>query len=260
MKIRDGIMLKKAIVRTPGSSLICGTSDPNFGSVDYPNALTQLKAYINALETCGLSVTILVVLEDYPDSVFVEDTAVVTGDLAVISNPGVASRKGESPLMAGHLSIVFKYVEHIKDPGTLDGGDVMQMENHFYIGVSKRTNHEGADQFKAIVTSCGYTASKIEHPIHHLKTGVIYLGENTLLSTGDLINHPEFGAFKKIEVGVDEAPAANIIRLNDYVLMASGFPKTWNAIEKNGLNVIETDISEYRKLLGGLTCMSLRFS
>jgi dimethylargininase len=203
---------------------------------------------------------VLPALEAYPDSVFVEDTAIVNPDFAVVTNPGTESRNGESREMEKSLKALFKEIHVINFPGTVDGGDVMQVKNHFYIGISKRTNHEGAEALIQFLNIHGFTGSTVElFTMLHLKTGMSYLEDNRLLLAGEFINHPIFSSFTGIHVPKEESYAANSLRINEYVIIPKGFPSVKKQIETLKLPIIEVDTSEYRKLDGGLSCLSLRY-
>lgn len=256
-------MFKNVIVRTPGKSLVEGiTSAPELGKPDYELALKQHETYIKALESCGVNVTVLGPLEDFPDSCFVEDTAVLTAKCAVVSNPGAATRKAESGYMVDTIKKFYteEQIGYIKDPGTLEGGDVMMVGNHFYVGLSARTNQEGFDQFKAHLEKFGHTASLVPlTEVLHLKTGLAYLENNILLAAGEFVTKDEFKDFDKIVISPDESYSANCIWVNDKILVPAGYPQTESAIRAKGLEVVIVDTSEYRKLDGGLSCLSLRF-
>ena len=251
----------KAIVRTPGRSLENGIgSSPEQGKPIYEKALKQHRNYINALEECSLNVMELRTDEDFPDSTFVEDTAIVTERCAIITNPGAESRKGEIFEIQELLQSLYAELEMIYAPGTLEGGDVMRVGRHFYIGLSHRTNLPGAQQLIDILKKYDYTASIIpSKAVLHLKTGVSYLEDNLLLASGEFVGNPNFENFEHIVVGKKEAYATNSIRVNDYVIMPEGFPATRAAVEKTGLAVKTVDVSEFRKVNGGLSCLSLRF-
>jgi len=151
-------------------------------------------------------------------------------------------------------------IEYIKEPGTLEGGDVMMVKDHFYIGLSKRTNREGAEQLIKALGKYGMSGSIVEmSEMLHLKSGLAYLEDNVLLVAGEFINNTEFNKFNKIIIDKEEGYSANCIRVNDYVLVPAGYPKTKEKIEAVGLSVIVVDTSEYRKVDGGLSCLSLRF-
>jgi len=254
-------MFKNAIVRRPGYSLVNGiTSSPELGKMDYRIAIKQHDAYIEALRFCGVEVTILEADERFPDSCFVEDVAVCTKKFAVITNPGASSRKGEEKEIIEVIKKFYNNLEYIKEPGTLEGGDVMMVKDHFYIGLSKRTNKEGAKQLIKTLEKYGMSGSIVEmSEMLHLKSGLAYLEGNFLLVSGEFINKLEFEGFNKIIIDEDETYSANCIRLNDYVLVPAGYPKTKEKIETIGFKTIVVDTSEYRKVDGGLSCLSLRF-
>ncbi len=249
-----------AIVRIPCREMIHGLTTANLGKPDYDKALVQHQAYSDALKRCGLEVLVLNPDNRYPDSTFVEDTALLTTRGAIITNPGAPSRKGEIDEMQTVLGQYFKDVKKIQAPGTLDAGDVLMAESHFYIGLSSRTNFEGAKQLIQILTQLGFSASTI--PVHeglHLKSGVAYLNHHYLVINSDFLAEPRFQQYSLIKVINQENYAANCLWINDYVLVVSGFPKTKEAIEKAGFETVELDVSEFRKLDGGLSCLSLRF-
>ncbi len=256
-------MFNNVIVRRPARSLVDGiTSAPELGKPDYELALKQHDAYIEALKSCGVQVTVLEALEEYPDSCFVEDTAVLTKKCAIISNPGAETRRGESALMVDTIKKFYSddQIEYIKSPGTMEGGDVMMVGDHFYIGLSARTNEEGCRQFKEALAKYGYTCSVVSlEEVLHLKTGVNYVENNNMLVSGEFIEKEDFKSFNKIIVPVEEAYGANCIWVNDTVIVPEGYPTVEKGIRDAGYKVIVTDTSEYRKLDGGLSCLSLRF-
>ncbi len=236
------------------------SSHPELGKPDYELALRQHSAYKATLRLCGLELRELDCDERYPDSCFVEDVAVCTKAFAMLARPGAPSRAGETEGMAALLAEYWREVESIKAPGSLEGGDVMMVGDHFYIGLSARTNREGAGQFMAALERHGLSGSLIEMPeLLHLKTGLAWLEDGTLLTTREFLDHPAFKAFRKIVVPEHEAYAANCIRVNDRVIMPSGYPETEGKIRDSGFAVSLVDSSEYRKLDGGLSCLSLRF-
>jgi dimethylargininase len=253
-------MFTKAIVQTPCKYIANALTTANLGSPDYFLAIHQHQKYIQALKRCGLDVTVLNANENYPDSVFVEDTALLTTQCAIITNPGAASRKGEIIEMSKVLNRFYSNVEAIEEPGTLDAGDVMMVDKHFYIGLSKRTNENGANQLIALLNRYGMTGSTItlENALH-LKTGVSYLEQNNLLVTGEFLNKSEFQKFNIIEIDKDESYAANCVWINDKVLVPKRFSKTKRKIEESGYKTIVIDVSEFQKVDGGLSCLSLRF-
>jgi dimethylargininase len=254
-------MLKNAIVKRPGRSLIDGiTSASELGKPDYKTAIKQHDDYIEALKSCELEVTELQADERFPDSCFIEDVAVCTKKFAMIAKPGASSRRGEEKEIIEVIKKFYNNLEYIKEPGTLEGGDVMMVGDHFYIGLSKRTNREGAEQLIEVLKRYGMSGSIVEiSEMLHLKSGLAYLGDNILLVTGEFINNLEFKKFNKIMIDEEEIYSANCIRVNDYVLVPAGSPETKEKIKAAGFKVIVVDTSEYRKVNGGLSCLSLRF-
>ncbi len=254
-------MFKNAIVRRPGHSLVNGiTSASELGKPDYGLAIQQHDAYIETLKFCGVEVTVLESDERFPDSCFIEDVVVCTKKFAMIAKPGASSRRGEEKEIIKVIKKFYNKIEYIKEPGTLEGGDVMMVGDHFYIGLSKRTNREGAEQLIKALEKYRMSGSIVEmSEMLHLKSGLAYLEDNLLLVTGEFINKIEFKKFNKILVNKDETYSANCIRVNDYVLVPAGYPKSKEKIENAGFKTIVVNTSEYRKLNGGLSCLSLRF-
>lgn len=253
-------MFKNAIVRKPCPEMIDGLSTVSLGKPDYLKALDQHGKYMEALRSCGLKLHVLDADPMFPDSTFIEDVALCTALCAIIANPGAVSRKGEKKGMKGVLRSWYDRIEAIEAPGTLEAGDVMMVGSHFYIGQSGRTNLEGALQLIRILEKYRMTGSVVPlRQMLHLKSGASYLEKNNLLVCGELINHPDFEKFNTIEVDPEETYAANSLWINGSVLVPEGFPKTRDQIEKLGYRTISLDVSEFRKLDGGLSCLSLRF-
>jgi len=250
----------RAIVRPPGRSFVNGLSTANLGMPDYEKALKQHAAYVQALEICGLTVCSLPPDELYPDSTFVEDTALLTSACAIILRPGAPSRRGEIEAIEQAVKKFYINIERIQAPGTVDGGDIMMAGDHFFIGLSQRTNREGAEQVHAILAKFGPTGSPLPlENILHLKSAIAYLENHTVVATGELLTKPEFSGYRMIRVDSDEQYAANCLWVNGTVLIAAGNPKVEGAITAAGYRVIMLDMSEFRKLDGGLSCLSLRF-
>ncbi|WP_053362825.1 arginine deiminase-related protein [Bacillus sp. FJAT-27251] len=253
-------MFKNVIVKSPGKSYVNGLTTSNLGKPDYDRLLAQHAAYVEALKKCGVEVTHLPASEEFPDSTFVEDTAVLTPGFAVISNPGADSRNGEIAEMERVLKGFYKELYTIDAPGTLDGGDVLQADDRFYIGISVRTNQEGAMQLKGILESEGYKATIVPlKEFFHLKTGIAYLGNNLIVAAGEFVEHPDFSHYEKIIVSREDEYSANCIMVNGYVLIPKEFEATKFKIEQAGYKTIELDMSEFQKQDGGLSCLSLRF-
>lgn len=250
---------KYAIVRRPGKNFSAGLTTSNLGTPSYELMLVQHDTYVRALEAIGLQVTVLPAHPDFPDAHFVEDAAVVTPQVAIITNPGAEARRGEqdsiAPVLARHRKTV-----HITPPGTLDGGDVLMVQRHFFIGISARTNLEGAQQLGRIVEKYGNTWSPL--PVGsglHLKSGLNLVDENTLLVIEDLATLPALEGYNKIIVDRRESYAANTLWVNDHLLIPRGFSATRKKLASLGQVMIDLDVSEVRKMDGGLTCLSIRF-
>jgi dimethylargininase len=253
-------MFTQAIARKPGKNFARGlTTTISDKPPQYEFLLNQHTAYLDALKSCGLEIIVLDPLPDYPDAYFVEDTAVVTPEVAVITNPGANSRKGEEESIAQALA-GFRKIERIMAPATVDGGDVLQVGNHFFIGLSERTNKEGAEQLGRILESYGNT--RVTIPVGaglHFKSSVNYVGNNTLLVTSDFADHAELSGYDKIVLEKSESYAANTLLVNEHLLMPAGFPIARKRLGLLGFKVIELETSEIAKMDGGLTCMSIRF-
>ena len=251
------------IVRRPCRAMTEGiTSGIYPGRPDYELALVQHDAYIEALKMCGVDVTILPADEAFPDSCFVEDPAVLTEKCAIITNPGTSSRNGEKVSIEEAVRKFYPddRIEHITAPGTLEGGDVMMCGDHFFVGRSGRTNAEGIRQFTEILEKYGYTCSEVRlEEVLHLKTGVNYLENNNMLVSGEFTDKPEFASYHKVVIPEEETYAANCIWVNDIVIVPEGYPAVLAAVKSMGYETITVDTSEYRKLDGGLSCLSLRF-
>jgi len=248
-----------AIVRKPGLNCAQGITTSDLGPPDYGLIVAQHAAYVEALSALGLSVVVLEAEPDYPDAYFIEDAAVVTPDVAVITNPGAAARRGEvdtiEPVLAKYRRTV-----RIHPHGTLDGGDVLMVGRHYLVGISERTNREGAEQLGQILESYGNTWTPV--PVGaglHLKSSVNYVGRDTLIVAEALAERDEIRRYDKVVVKADESYAANTLWVNDCLLVPRGFARTRQKIEERGFKVVELDVSEMQKMDGGLTCLSLRF-
>jgi len=252
-------MFTHAIVRRPGDDFARGSTTSNLGIPRYELIIKQHEAYIKALSAFGLELIVLEPLSNYPDAYFVEDTAVVTPDMAIITNPGNKDRQGEEDTIERALAAYRKTVR-IHPPGTVDGGDVLQVDSHFFVGISERTNREGATQLGYIFEEYGYTWTTVcvEAGLH-LKSSVNHIGKNTLLITEQFACRDEFKGYDTIIVNKTEEYAANTLLINNSLITPKGFPNTMKKLEATGLRIIELDVSEVRKMDGGLTCMSLRF-
>lgn len=252
-------MFTHALTRLPGENFADGLTTSQLGRPSYPLMLEQHRVYVDTLRRLGLDVTVLPPEPEYPDAYFVEDVAIVTLKVAVITRPGALARRGEELSIEPALAN-YRPIERIIAPGTLDGGDVLMVENHFFVGVSQRTNQEGASQLGKLLEKYGHTWEAV--PVGaalHLKSSVNYAGNGVLLVTQALAEYAGFAKYQKIIIPTEEEYAANTLWVNDRLLTPRGFPKTHKMLSTLKMDVIELDTSEAHKMDGGLTCMSLRF-
>jgi len=251
-------MYSQAITRKPCKNFGAGITSSNLGKPDYLLMLQQHHTYVDILNNLGLQVTELEALDDYPDAHFVEDTAVVVPEIAIIARPGAKSRRGEEITVEDVLA-KYKNIEKIKAPGTVDGGDVLITGKKVYIGISERTNQEGANQLSEILKKFGYDSTYISvNKGLHLKSDVNYIGKNTALMK-DSFDTQDFKSYNKIIVKPEESYAANSLLVNDTLIIPKGFADTKLRLLEAEFDVIELDMSESQKMDGGLTCFSLRF-
>ena len=256
-------MFTKAIVRPPCENFADGLTSVDLGTPDLQKAIVQHRAYCDALVRCGLTLTELAPDPKFPDSTFVEDTAILTSKCAVVTRPGASSRTGETDSMAETLSKYYDQLDRIEPPGTIDGGDVCQVDDHFLIGISDRTDPDGAGRLSTFLEAAGFTSSHVDirgsKGILHLKSGISYLGDNRIMATEEFFLLDELKGFEIVRVPDGEEYAANCIRVNDYLIIAAGFPRLRARLETFGYNLIELEMSEFQKMDGGLSCLSLRF-
>jgi dimethylargininase len=256
-------VFKHAIVRLPGSNFAQGLTTVQLGVPRFDQVMQQHARYCEALRVCGLTITTLDADLDHPDSTFVEDTAVLTAHSAILTRPGARSREGEVAAMRPVIRSFFPITLEIEAPGTVDGGDICEAEDHFFLGVSHRTNEEGARQLAVHLAGEGYTSSVIDvrgmDSILHLKSGISYIGDNTLVVMEEMARHELFAGYELIRVGGEESYAANCVRANERVLVAAGYPRLTAELNAWGFHPLELDMSEFQKMDGGLSCLSLRF-
>ncbi len=198
-------MFTNAIVRTPCKNIINGLTTSNEGEPDYLKAIIQHKIYVDTLKSCGLEITVLPEKENLPDSTFVEDVALLTPTCAIITKPGAESRSSETKPMKKVLTDFYDDIEEVRGKGFVDAGDIMMVGSHYYVGLSNRTNTEGANQIIEILQKYEMTGSTVKlSEMLHLKSGTAYLENNNLVVTGELINKPEFKDFKLIKIDDEE--------------------------------------------------------
>jgi dimethylargininase len=247
----------RALVRKPAASVVDGLrSGPEAPRHD--RVLAEHRAYVAALEAAGIAVETLPALDEHPDSVFVEDPAFVLCGGAILLRPGAPSRFAEPATLAPALNRHFTHIAEV-DEGFIDGGDILVLPGEILIGLSARTDERGARRFRGLVGELGRSARIVETPpgLLHLKTGCALIDEATLIAAPALA--PLFAAYEVLATPADETAAANLIRVNDRVLMAAGFPKTAALLAQRGLDVVETPAAEIAKIDAGLSCMSLRW-
>jgi dimethylargininase len=263
----------RAIVRPPAATFADGLTSSGLGPPDLALALEQHEAYCRTLERLGLALVRLPPDPEFPDSTFVEDAAIVTSRGAILTRPGAPSRAGEVTALGEALCRWFPELDRISPPGTVDGGDVCEAGDHFFIGLSQRTNAEGAAQLGRWLAERGLQSSVIDiqelgdwrlatgdsPAILHLKTGLSWLGGRRLIAWPEIAGHVALCDWEVVEVPKGEEYAANCIVVNEAVLVAREFPKTAALLRGLGHDVAELDMSEYRKMDGGLSCLSVRW-
>jgi dimethylargininase len=256
-------MFTRAIVRLPAVNFADGLTSVDLGKADFAKALEQHARYCEALEHCGLTLTQLPADPQFPDSTFVEDTAILTPGAAILTRPGASSRAGEVAGIASVVSQFYSRIHAITAPGTLDGGDICQIDKHFIIGVSERTNDDGARQLAAILAQEGFTSAVVDirgvSGILHLKSGISYLGDNRLVLIDALADHAAFSGYEIVRIAPEENYAANFLRINNHVIVSAGHPQFEASVRGFGYPAIALDMSEFQKMDGALSCLSLRF-
>jgi len=251
-----------AIVRKPSHSIIAGLRASDTGQPDIETFLHHHQDYVNALRSTDAEVTVLEVLVDYPDSVFVEDAALCLPHGAVIMRPGAPSRLGESVEVAPAVSEFYNNVATIDGPGFIEGGDILTTEKEILVGRSDRTDSAGIAELRQLVAPWGYTVREVSTPpsVLHFKTDCSLLDEETILSTPRLAQSGCFGEYRVIETAEGEEACANSIRFNELVIMPEGFPRTSEKLATHGYKLRFVGNTEAARLDGGMSCISLRFS
>jgi dimethylargininase len=249
-----------AIVRRPAPTVVNGLRAEDRGSPRYDGVLAEHAAYVAALERAGLAVEILEPLEDFPDSLFVEDPAVVFTEGAVLLRPGAASRAGEAAFIEPVLKKRFARVLKLAD-GFADGGDILTLPDRVMIGLSARTDQAGAQALAACLSDFGRRSQIVETPpgVLHFKTDCSPLDDETILSTPRLAASGVFDGKRILLTPAGEEAAANALRVNDVILVGAGFPATRALLEKSGYTVVALATDEIGKIDAGLSCMSLRW-
>ena len=250
----------RAISRKPAASCVSGLRAEDRGAPDHAVFQAQHAAYVAALEGAGVSVTVLEADETFPDSVFVEDTALCLPEGAVALRPGTPSRLGEAAAMLPELEGAFAAVRHLP-AGSVDGGDILTTETEVILGLSGRSSRAGGAALGRLLADWGQALRISETPagVLHFKSDCAILDAETILATPRLAATGTFAGYRVIETAAAEDAAANAIRVNDRVFLAAGHPRTAEKLDAAGYALTVLDISEAAKLDGGLSCMSLRF-
>ena len=247
-------MRRRAFVRPPGDSFASAISTSG-ARIDPDVARQQHAAYSAALEAAGVAVETLPVSEEYPDSCFMQDPGLVIGNCAVVTRPGAPSRQGEEALVAPLLAERFPIVR-IVAPGTLEGGDVLVLPDHVYVGRSDRTNAEGIAQLRRGLDPLPVDEIPVVGLLH-LLSGVTYLGGNTLLAAQSMADRPEFVGMNVLVVPDEEGYACNALGLGETVIAPEGYPRTLELLTVAGFRVLPVPVGEFTKADGGVTCLSL---
>jgi dimethylargininase len=248
----------RALIRpVPDSIVRCELTHLSRVPIDLERARAQHRDYERAMDRLGCTVSQLPAEHDHPDSVFVEDAAVVLDELAVITRPGAPSRRGETASVAAMLA-AFRPLERISGPATLDGGDVLRLGRVLYVGVGGRTDHAGAEQLATFVRPAGYEVRTVEITgCLHLKSAVTEVAPGMVLVNPDWVGPDTFEGCDAIDVDPSEPFAANVLRLGDTILCQSSYDRTNARLEATGLQVEALDVSELAKAEAGITCCSL---
>ncbi len=250
-----------AIVRKPGASVVDGLRAGDGEGPSHAGVLAEHAAYVAALRDLGVEVEELPPAEAYPDSVFVEDPALVCSEGAILLNLAAATRAGETKLLAPVLDRRFERVVHMQGPGHADGGDVLMLPDKVLIGLSGRTDREGAEELARLLAELGKTAEIVETPLGvlHFKTGCSLIDEETIFALPQMAGASAFDGLRVIPVPPGEEKAANKLRIRDAALIGAHFPKSREIIEGLGIRTIPLEVEQIGLIDAGLSCMSLRW-
>jgi len=251
----------RAVTRRPAASVVDGLRAEDTGPPDLQGMLAAHDAYVAALRSTGAEVIVLDALDAYPDAQFVEDTALCLPQGAILMRPGAPSRAGEVAKMAPTLRALYRDVREIKGPGHVEGGDILVTGKEILVGRSDRTDAEGVAELARIAADWGHGLREVFTPegVLHFKTDCSLMDAETILSTKRLDASGCFEGYRVLHVPEGEEAAANAIRFNNLVLMAEGFPRTAEMLDKAGYEVVQIDNRDCARLDGGMSCLSLRF-
>ncbi len=249
-----------AIARKPGASVVKGLRAGGQEDPDFEAVVAEHDAYLDALRDAGVEVQVLEPLEAFPDSIFVEDPALVFQEGAILLRPGVGSREGETAAIAPVLRDRFGRVLELAS-GYVDGGDILTTSDRVMIGLSARTDRDGAESLMSCLAELGRKGEIVQTPANvlHFKSDCSLIDDTTILSTQRLAESGVFSDFETLIVPEGEEGAANALRINDHVFLGEGFPGTSALLERAGYKLVTLKTSEIAKIDAGLSCMSLRW-
>ena len=253
------VRFRQALVRPPSPSVVDGLRAIDGPNPDYGRFVAEHRAYLDALDAAGVTIEVMDELPGYPDAVFVEDAALCIGTHAAVLRPGAPSRAGEADAIVADLEARFATVARV-DRGFVDGGDILVTTSEVLVGLSARTDLVGSDALAQALGPTGLPVRVVETPpdVLHFKTDCAIVDEGTIFSTARLAASGCFEGYEVILCPEGEEPAANLIRVNDVVLMRTGFPRTERTLRGAGYTVVTIDADEAARIDGGLSCMSLR--
>ena len=249
-----------AILRRPGASAVKGLRAGGGPDPELPGLLAEHAAYAAALAAAGLSLTMLDPLEQFPDALFVEDPALTFPEAAILLNPGAPSRAGEGALLRPALEARFDSVLELPQ-GHADGGDVLVLPDRILIGLSKRTDRVGAEALASLLAGLGRAAEVVETPpgVLHQKTASSLIDEETVLASAELAATGVFGGLRVLQVPRGEEAGANVLRVNDTLIVGAGFPRLQELLDGYGAAVVPLQNTQIARIDAGFTCMSLRW-
>jgi len=256
-----GWRFTRAITRRPGVDASGGLRAVDAGNPDPDRMLAHHGVYVAELRASGVEVTELPPVAGFPDAQFVEDTALCLPEGVVMMRPGAPSRMGEVAHMEPVVAGMFPRVARINGPGHVEAGDILWTGREILVGLSARTDAAGVEELRGIVERWGHVLRVVQTPpgVLHFKTDCSLLAEGVILSTGRLAVSGCFAGYEVVTVPEGEEAAANLIRVNDRVLMAAGFAQTAAMLRGRGIAVAEVPNSECALIDGGMSCLSLRF-
>lgn len=257
----DPARFTHALCRAPARSAVKGIRADGGPDPDFNGLVTEHEAYVAALRDLGLAVEVLPPLDDFPDALFTEDVALTFPEGAILLRPGASSRAGEvahirAPLAAHHGRLL-----EMTGPGFADGGDILRLADRVIIGLSARTDRTGAGELAALLGQLGYRAEIAETPpgVLHFKTGCGLIDERTILAVPALAGCPQFEGLEVVTTPPGEAPAANILRIRDTVLVGDRWPATHALLAARGIEIRPLPTDQIAHIDAGLSCMSLRW-